>query len=114
MEGYMDIFLLCLMNLKHLDWGDEDILVVTTSNWISILLVAFLVLAPISLIILFAFNVQNWKKEEFQNKYGALLEGGNMEIKERKWTALLIPISFFVRRIGMCVVLVFYIDFFWA
>ena len=53
----MDVFLCCLMNLKHLDWSDKDIFIVAVSNWTAIVLVSFLVGAPILLIVLYSRNL---------------------------------------------------------
>ena len=113
MEGFMDFTMFALMNLKHLDWsGDFEI--VTASNYLAIFLTSLTLALPIFMTIQYARNLNRWNREEFQEKYGALLENTNLAFKERQWVVLLVPLAFFLRRLSLCVCVVFWIDVFWA
>ena len=113
MEGYMDFTLFALLNIKEMDWED-DFFVVKASNYLAIVFLVVSILLPIGMCFFWAWNAQKWNRDEFKEKYGSLLEGTNMEFKERQWVIMLVPLTYFLRRLGLCIVCVFFIDFFWA
>ena len=113
MEGYMDIVLFSMLNIEDLNWEDS-FWAVKVSNYLAIVLTAVLSGLPIFFIIFYGRNLKNWNASRFQSKYGALLDGTNQSMKEKQWIVLLIPISYFLRRLGMCLCLVFWKEFFWG
>ena len=69
---------------------------------------------PIFFIYFFTKNMYRWQGKDFQDKYGALLDGTNPELNEKQWIVILIPTSYFVRRLAMCSCLIFWKEFFWG
>ena len=112
MEGYFDFVLCALLNLKELDWSN-DFPMVTTCNIIAIIFIVLCCVLPIFILIQYARKVDDWNREEFKARYGTLLENSNLEYKGSKWLVLLVPLSYFVRRLILCLVLVFWVDIFW-
>ena len=64
MEGYMDILLMALINIKYLDWSD-GFFIVMASNWMSFIMLGLCIGIPILLVIAYARNYSNWKEKEF-------------------------------------------------
>lgn len=107
MEAYIDLCLFTLTNLKELNWR-EPIFGILASNTLSIILIVLLTVLPIFLIYFFVKNALNWTNVNFLGKYGALLEGTDRKRHTKKWIIVLIPASFFARRITMCLCIVFF------
>ena len=112
-ESYIQIALFTLLNLKEFEW-DTNFTLITLSNVLAIVSVAVLVILPIALIIFLACNIGKWDDEEFARRNGALLEAGDLDRDFNQWIVLLIPLAYFLRRILMCLTLVFWIDFIWG
>ena len=112
MEGYFDFVLCALLNLKELDWNN-DFPMVTACNILAIIFIVLCCVLPIFMIIQYARKVNDWNREEFKARYGTLLENSNLEYKGSKWLVLLVPMSYFLRRLLFCLVLVFWVDVFW-
>ena len=64
MEGYMDILLMALINIKYLDRSD-GFFIVTASNWMSFIMLGLCIGTPILLVIANARNYSNWMEKEF-------------------------------------------------
>ena len=111
MEGYLDFAMFAMLNIKEMDWEDDFILV-KASNIFSIIILSFTLLLPIIMCFFWATKVQQWNKDEFKAKYGSLLDGSNSE--SRKWYIMLVPMTYFLRRIALCICCVFFIETFWA
>ena len=65
MEGYMDFAFFALMNLKYIDWWNNDFYSVTASNVMAIFFIVLLVTIPILLNVFYAKNRSRWHKEKF-------------------------------------------------
>ena len=113
MEGYLDFILFAMLHIKEMKW-DNDIPIVVASNYLSIFFLSLTTFLPIFMIVFWAVRLDRWKKEAFKEKYGSLLEGTTEEFRSRKWAILLIPMIFFLRRLGLAIVCVYFLDFFWA
>ena len=113
MEGYFDFFLFGLINLEHLDWSD-NFWEVTLSNIVACIVIGLTALLPPVLMIYFIVKRHEWRNEAFQDKYGALLDGTDLVNNKSKCSLLLIPITFFIRRVSFCLTIVFWMEFFWG
>ena len=113
MESYMDLVMFALINIKDLDWSG-DFFFVTLNNWISISLVGILIVFPFLIVIVYVRNVKQWKEDQFQERYGAFVDGANLDKKDNTCAIMIVPISFLLRRLSFCLTLVFWIEFFWG
>ena len=113
METYLDFALLALLNVKELDW-DLDFWSVRLSNYLAIIVTVLTCTLPVFFLFFYAYKLKKWEDEKFQRKYGALLEGTDQERETSQWVVILVPLSFFVRRMTMSLVLVFWHDFLWG
>ena len=112
-ESYMQITLYTLLNLKEFEW-DTDFPLITLSDVFAIVSLAAIVTLPIVLVIFLACNMDKWDDKEFAARNGALLDGADLDRESSQWIVLLIPMSYFLRRMLMCLTLVFWIDFIWG
>ena len=112
-EGYMDIVMATCLNLSHFEWNG-DVAVNVTSHTVAVFFFVAAVVFPVCLIIYLACNMARWNDEAFQARNGTLLDGVNLERKEVKWIVLLVPASFFMRRLLMVMTLVFWTKFIWG
>ena len=113
MEGYMDFVLFALVNTRDMDWSG-DFFTVTVNNWISLALLGISFAFPALIMIIYVFNAKKWNQESFKNRYGTLVDNTNLEMRQSQWVILLVPLSYVLRRIAMCLCLVFWIEFFWG
>ena len=117
MEGYFDFVMFALINFKMINWEitNEDFWAVTLSNILASVLLILSLSLPIILIILYSINLKNWQDENFANRYGSFIDGtAELKPNQSQWVILLIPISFFVRRIAFCFTAVFWLEFLWG
>ena len=112
-ESYVQITLYTLLNLKEFEW-DKDFPLITLSDVLSIVSLAAIVTLPIVLVIFLACTMAKWSDGEFAARNGALLDGADLDREFNQWLVLLIPMSYFLRRMLMCLTLVFWIDFIWG
>lgn len=112
-EVYMDVVLCALMNVESLDWS-SSFEAVQASNYLAVILTVVFCSLPIFFIYFYAKNVKRWNDEVFQLKYGTLLKGTNQSIDEKQWIAIMVPTSYFLRRLAMCLSLVFWREIFWV
>ena len=102
----MDLALFTLMIVKDLDLSGEHNAVMVC-NVIAIIL-SFLVCGlPIFFVIFIALKLKSLNDEKFKKKFGSLVEGSNHEMKKHQWIVVLIPATYYLRRLGMCLCLVF-------
>ena len=112
-ESYMQITLLTLLNLKEYEW-DTLVTITALSNVLAIISLVVVILLPVALTIFFACNMAKWRDEQFTRRNGAFLEGADLEREDSQWIVLLIPLTYFLRRLLMSLTLVFWIDFIWG
>ena len=113
MEGYLDFCLFALINLVALDWSDQ-FLIVTICNYVTLSMVIIITGFPIFACFFYLYRITAWTDDEFSNKYGELLSGLNITKRDAKWTLILLPLIFFLRRLGLAYVLIFYREFIWG
>ena len=78
-EIYMDVAVCAFLNLKTMTWNDH-LPALNFSNYFAILAVISLCVIPVGLIVFFAKRMNSWIDDDFQNKYGTLIEGANLNI----------------------------------
>ena len=113
MESYLDFCTYSLLNLTELDWSNKFI-GVTTCNYVAIFFTVVACGFPIFVLIWYLTRVHLWPTEEFQSKWGEILKDLNIDKDDGKWILILLPLSFFVRRLAFSIVLVFWHTFFWG
>ena len=112
-ESYMQITMFTFLNLKEYEW-DSDFTIVVLSDVLAIVSLVMVTLLPIALLIFFACNISKWSNEGFARRHGAFLDGADLDLEFNQWIVLLIPLSYFLRRLLMSLTLVFWIDFIWG
>lgn len=114
MEGYLDICLFSLINMKNLDW--TPIIAITISNYIAIFLTLVVCGFPIFACFWYLYKMNSWDDPDFQNRWGQMLEDidTDKEDKSLKGMAIIFPLSYFIRRLTFCIVIVFWIEFLWG
>ena len=73
-----------------------------------------MLLLPIYLAVFYTLRLKQWNDEEFKAKYGSLIDGTNRNLKSKQWLVLIIPCTYFARRITFALTVVFWFDFFWG
>ena len=112
-ESYVQITLMTLLHIKDYEW-DTDFSVITLSSVLTICFMAMILILPIALVSYLACNMSKWFDEKFLGKHGALLDNADLDRESEQWIVLLIPVAYFLRRLLMCVTLVFWTDFIWG
>jgi len=82
------------------------------SNCLSVILLTLSLILPIVMCIIWAFKYKQWDQDDFEDRYGSLME--STRYKERKWYVMFVPMTYFLRRLGLAFVCVFWIEFFWG
>ena len=116
MEGYMEIILATCLNVAKLD-TDTTYKAVLFTNWFSPIMFAIVLGLPIWICVFFWIKVEYWHDEDFQSKYGAILEGTRTEYKSceegKTWIAVMFPVLTLARRVGFVISVIFWPDFTW-
>ena len=112
MEAYLDFVMFSLLNIKTMSELDDRFVIVKASNILSIILLTVSMILPIAMCIIWALKHKQWDQDEFAERYGSLLE--NTDYRQRKWYVLFVPMTYFLRRLGLGLVCIFWIDFFWG
>lgn len=63
MEGYLDLCLFAMINIKELEW--KPLLAVTISNYLAIFITTLVCLYPVIGLIWYVYKVDSWSDEEF-------------------------------------------------
>lgn len=113
MEGYLDFTLMSLLNLRDIFW-DDSLISVTICNYFAIVMMSLCVIIPVVLFLYLDCNISRWSDDEFKKSYGTLLEGTNSEYKGNSLIVGLVPGFFFLRRLALCLTLIFWQEFFWG
>lgn len=113
MEAYIEFTMFSFLNYKEMIWPD-GLEAVKLSNWLAIALVICTVILPVFLFFWMCFNRKNWGEEVFQAKYGSYLDGNDNEKPEKQWIILITVSIFFLRRMLLCLTLVFWNEFLWG
>ena len=74
LEAYLDVSICALINLKSFIWISE-FSSLTFNNLMAVLFITILLLLPPFLLIFAACKHQHWQSEEYQKRYGSLIEG---------------------------------------
>ena len=112
-ESYMNITLFTLLNIKEYTWNDAFSLI-TISDVLAIVSLVITILLPAALLVFFACSISKWEDEGFARRNGTFFQGGDLEREHTQWIVLLIPLSYFVRRLLLSLTLVFWINFIWG
>lgn len=113
MEAYIEFTMFSFLNYKEMNWPD-GLGAVKLSNWLAIALVFCTVLLPVFLFFWMCFNRKKWGEKVFQAKYSSYLDGNDNEKPEKRWIILVSVSIFFLRRMLLCLTLVFWNEFLWG
>ena len=114
MEGYLDLTMFALLNLKEMQWPEYEINCLSVSNYLTYAVFGLCCSAPIFLFLYACFKRKKWEEKNFQNRYGAYLDGMNQEDPDSVKAVLFLSILFFARRMSTCLTIVFWQEFFWG
>lgn len=114
METYLDVMLFSALNIMSVDW-DASNESVQYSNYTSVVFLVLTIALPLVLLPLYLCNIRIVDEAKFSEKYGAALEGTNIdEYKDTEKSILLIPLLFFLRRALFTVSLLLWQEFLWG
>ena len=112
MEGYLDLCLFSLINIKNLKW--TPFIAVTMSNYASIFIMVLVCGFPIFACFWYLYKMNSWGDDDFKHRWGSLLDRVDINKKSMKGLGIIFPLSYFVRRLTFSIVLVFWVDFLWG
>ena len=112
-EGYLDFCTFAFMNIKTLDW-ESQLPAVTFTNYVAIFIVFLACFLPVFVVVYYICRMHVWHTEEFQERWGFVLEGLAIDKKDTRWIIIFVPLSYFVRRLAFSLVLVFWYEFLWG
>jgi len=107
MESYTEFALFVLLDLKYMEWPTDQP-GVTLNNYVTILFSAIVLLGPLVLIVYGCKNMNRLADKKMQRRLGTFTEGTAIEKKDYAFVAVLVPTSYFVRRLLLVATLVFW------
>ena len=113
MEGYLDFCLFSLLNVTSLDWSGA-FSAVTLCNYMAIFITVLACPFPIFILVWYLLRMHLWDTEEFKEKWGTVLDNLDIGKEDGKWVVIILPVSYFVRRLAFVLVLVFWYEFLWG
>ena len=113
MEAYLDFVLFSLLNIVEMQWPD-NIGSIAISNYISILILTLCFMTPVFLIVFSCVNKDRWDDDDYSNKYSSFLQGTKSTKQNDYNAAVFVKAMFFLRRLALCLTLVFWPTFFWG
>ena len=102
MEAYLDFAMFSLLNIKTMGEQDDRFPIVMASNCLSVILLTLSLILPIVMCIIWAFKYKQWDQDDFEERYGSLMD--STAYKERKWYVMFVPMTYFLRRLGLAFV----------
>ena len=112
MEVFFDLTLLAILNVHTAEW-DSSYSSVKASNIVSVFTLVAIFGIMAFFIVRYILLPSETKAEDFGSKFPPLLDGTSISEKESNWHLILVPISFFLRRIIFVLVLILGDDFLW-
>ena len=112
MESFFELALLAPLNVMEADWSTSNFSV-QFSNYLSVVICAVIILLPLGILIFFCRQMDQWITEDFENRFGEIL-AGTRRLKialKKRWTLMIYPMIFFVRRLVFVIVTYFMADF---
>ena len=107
---YFELALFSTLNILNADWDSENDSE-KASNAVALVVFTAVLGLPIALLVLLGCNIPLWDTESFKAKYGTIMEGTNLNIREEYRKHLLIVKFFhFFRRAVFVANLVFLKD----
>ena len=114
MEVFFEVILVASLNIHTAKW-DSLFLSERVSNYLSVIFIALVCILPVGSIYLACKKPKNWRKQEFIDKYGTILEGTSLKkqgLGER--SLLAVPILFFMRRVAFVIIVLVFKETLWA
>ena len=71
-----------MLNIKMIYW-DAQLSGVSFNNVLAILTIILMGSLPIYLIVFYTLKLKQWNDEDFEAKYGSLIEGTNRKFKSK-------------------------------
>ena len=122
-EIYMNLTLFTMVNLMEMEW-DSNLAAANFSNLFSILATCIVFTAPVALIVLTSRNLRDHKTASFQRRFGAVVEGIELDFTKRdeqlpdignkRWLVMFTPSVHYARRMLLCISLTLFKEIFWA
>ena len=80
MEGYLEILIATMLNCVRNNRVDRSYSIIF-SNVFSLLMTGLLIVLPVFILIYYRYRKKDWESEEFQETWGAPLEGLELDPK---------------------------------
>jgi len=113
MEAFADFCLFAFLNLYSM--SELTILnAVKFSNLLTLITITYIVIMPLIVTIYICVKRQQLGSKKFKKRCGAFLEGTRFKDKDFFCSALIIALMYFIRRLLLCLTLVFWHNFFWG
>ena len=113
LEIYLDVGLSSTLNIHTMRWLDNNPDLVVT-NVFAIGSLVFIIVYPIWLVTFYFSKFKKWRDEDFQHKYGSVLDGTKYSDENSgKWLPMVQPIVFIVRRACFIFAVIVISEFLW-
>ena len=89
-------------------------LAVTVCNFVAIFIVFLACFLPVFILVWYICRMHLWHTEEFKQKWGFMLDDLAVDKQDARWIIILLPFSYFLRRLAFSAVLVFWYEFLWG
>ena len=113
MSGYIDICLFSMINIAEILWI-EGLDIVKASNIMSYSMVIICSLVPFVLLGHAFLRRKDFQKPSFMKRVGTWIDGMKMASGEMIIPIICYAMLFFIRRVVLCLTLVFWADFFFG
>lgn len=106
LELFLELYLFSLLNLAELE-GDSENEAIEASNKIALASFVFANVIPIIIIIYFFSRRGSWQRDNFLDRVGTFVEGTKSHKENFFWANILVPTYFIMRRVILCLTLVY-------
>ena len=113
MSGYIDICLFSMINIAEILWID-GLDIVKASNIMSFSMVVICSLVPFVLLGHAYLRRKNFQSPKFMKRVGTWIDGMKMASGKMMLPIMCYAMLFFIRRVFLCLTLVFWGDFFFG
>ena len=112
MESIFELTLLATLNVIKADWSSQNFSE-QFSNYLSLLVIILAFVGPLGILMFYYRRIEEWNDEDFNNRFGEILVGLRTQqiTRGKRWTLLIYPMLFFLRRLLFVAITFFMADF---
>ena len=107
LELFLELYLFSLMNLAELE-SQSDNEAIEASNKIALASFVFTNIVPVVILIYFFSRRGSLQRDNFMDRVGTFVEGTKSHKENYFWANILVSTYFIMRRVLLCLTLVYY------